>query len=50
MIVFAAFMHLLAISMVGRYAEATPDKATLVVVTAACCCRGRCCCRRRWSR
>lgn len=33
LIVFAAFMHLLAWSMVGRYAEAVPDKATLVVVS-----------------
>ncbi len=31
--VFAAFMHALAYSMVARYADATPDKATLVVVT-----------------
>src|SRR5436305_1145476 len=28
-------MHLLAISMVGRFADATPDKATLVVVTGS---------------
>ncbi|HEY1310309.1 MAG TPA: permease, partial [Pseudolabrys sp.] len=35
LIVFAAFMHLLAWSMVARYAEAgvMPDKATLVIVT-----------------
>ena len=33
LIVFAAFMHLLAWSMVGRYADAEPDKTTLVVVT-----------------
>ncbi len=33
LIVFAAFMHLLAWSMVGRYADAGPDKATLVIVT-----------------
>ena len=35
LIVFAGFMHLLAYSMVGRYAGARigPDKATLVVVT-----------------
>ena len=33
LVVFAAFMHLLAWSMVGRYAEAAPDKATLVVVS-----------------
>jgi ABC-2 type transport system permease protein len=33
LIVFAAFMHLLAVSMVGRFAEASADKATLVVVT-----------------
>ena len=33
LIVFAAFMHALAYSMVGRYAEAIADKATLVVVT-----------------
>ena len=33
LIVFAAFMHLLAWSMVGRYADAVPDKTTLVVVT-----------------
>lgn len=33
LIVFAAFMHLFAWSMVGRYAEAVPDKATLVVVS-----------------
>jgi ABC-2 type transport system permease protein len=33
LIVFAAFMHLLAWSMVGRYAGAVPDKATLVVVS-----------------
>ena len=33
LIVFAAFMHLLAWSMVGHYAGAGPDKATLVVVT-----------------
>ena len=35
LIVFAGFMHLLAYSMVGRYAGARigPDKATLIVVT-----------------
>ncbi len=35
LIVFAGFMHLLAYSMVGRYAATglLPDKATLVVVT-----------------
>lgn len=35
LIVFAAFMHLLAYSMVARYAEtgAEPDKTTLVVMT-----------------
>ena len=35
LIVFACFMHLLAYSMVGRYAATglLPDKATLVVVT-----------------
>jgi ABC-2 type transport system permease protein len=33
LIVFAVFMHLLAWSMVGRYADAGPGKATLVVVT-----------------
>ena len=33
LIVFAGFMHLLAYSMVGRYAGITPDKATLVAVT-----------------
>ena len=33
LIVFAAFMHLLAWSMVGPYAAVTADKATLVVVT-----------------
>jgi ABC-2 type transport system permease protein len=33
LIVFAAFMHLLAWSMVGRYAGAVPDKATLVAVS-----------------
>ena len=35
LIIFAGFMHLLAYSMVGRYAHAgvVPDKATLVVVT-----------------
>ena len=35
LIVFAGFMHLLAYSMVGRYAGAgiAPDTATLVVVT-----------------
>jgi ABC-2 type transport system permease protein len=35
LVVFAAFMHLLAWSMVGRYAEtgAHPDKAALVAVT-----------------
>jgi len=33
LIVFAAFMHLLAWSMVGRYADVAADKATLVVVT-----------------
>lgn len=33
LIVFAAFMHLLAWSMVGPYAAAAADKATLVVVT-----------------
>ncbi len=35
LVIFAAFMHLLAWSMVGRYADAgiMPDKATLVVVT-----------------
>ncbi|HZL38651.1 MAG TPA: permease [Pseudolabrys sp.] len=35
LIVFAAFMHLLAWSMVARYAEASvmPDKATLVMVS-----------------
>jgi ABC-2 type transport system permease protein len=33
LVVFAAFMHLLAWSMVGRYAGAVPDKATLVAVS-----------------
>jgi ABC-2 type transport system permease protein len=35
LIIFAGFMHLLAYSMVGRYAHAgiVPDKATLVAVT-----------------
>ncbi|HEY4973481.1 MAG TPA: hypothetical protein VII41_07725, partial [Steroidobacteraceae bacterium] len=33
LIVFAALMHLLAYSMVGAYAGALPDKATLVTVT-----------------
>jgi ABC-2 type transport system permease protein len=33
LIVFAVFMHWLAYSMVGRYAQAIADKATLVVVT-----------------
>jgi ABC-2 type transport system permease protein len=33
LIVFAVFMHLVAWSMVGRYAGAGPGKATLVVVT-----------------
>jgi ABC-2 type transport system permease protein len=33
LIVFAVFMHLLAWSMVGPYAAAAADKATLVVVT-----------------
>ena len=33
LIVFAAFMHALAYSMVGRYAQAVGDKETLVVVT-----------------
>lgn len=33
LIVFAVFMHALAYSMVARYAQAVPDKATLVVVT-----------------
>jgi ABC-2 type transport system permease protein len=32
LIVFAVLMHLVAWSMVGRYADAVPDKATLVVV------------------
>jgi ABC-2 type transport system permease protein len=32
LVVFAAFMHLVAWSMVGRYADAVADKATLVVV------------------
>ncbi len=33
LIVFAGFMHLVAYSMVGRYAGIAPDKATLVAVT-----------------
>src|SRR5262245_66675261 len=35
LVIFAAFMHLLAYSMVGRYAAAGigPDKATLIIVT-----------------
>jgi ABC-2 type transport system permease protein len=33
LIVFAVFMHALAYSMVARYAQAVPDKATLVAVT-----------------
>ncbi len=33
LIVFAGFVHLLAWSMVGPYANAAPDKATLVVVS-----------------
>ena len=33
LIVFVGFMHLLAWSMVGRYATALPDKTTLVAVT-----------------
>jgi ABC-2 type transport system permease protein len=33
LVVFVAFMHALAYSMVARYADAAPDKVTLVVVT-----------------
>jgi ABC-2 type transport system permease protein len=33
LILFAGLMHLIAWSMVGRYADAAPDKQTLVVVT-----------------
>lgn len=33
LILFAGLMHLIAWSMVGRYADAAPDKHTLVVVT-----------------
>jgi ABC-2 type transport system permease protein len=33
LIVFVGFMHLLAWSMVGRYAAAVPDKSTLIAVT-----------------
>jgi ABC-2 type transport system permease protein len=37
LIVFAAFMHLLAYAMVGRFADVgvDPDKASLVVITAS---------------
>jgi len=37
LIVFAAFMHLLAYAMVGRFADVgiAPDKASLVVITAS---------------
>ncbi len=37
LIVFAAFMHLVAYSMVGRFADVglDPDKATLVVITGS---------------
>jgi ABC-2 type transport system permease protein len=33
LLAFGAFMHLVALSMVGRFAGAAPDKATLVVIT-----------------
>ena len=33
LILFAALMHLIAWTMVGRYAGAVPDKPTLVIVT-----------------
>jgi len=51
LIVFVGFMHLLAYSLVRRYALTgiEPDKATLVVVTGICCCCCRRSCRRRWS-
>ena len=47
LIIFALFMHLLAYSMVGRYAGAriAPDKATLLVASGC----GPCFCRKRWS-
>jgi ABC-2 type transport system permease protein len=34
LILFAALMHLIAWTMVGRYADVTADKSTLVIVTA----------------
>jgi ABC-2 type transport system permease protein len=34
-VVFAVFMHVVAYWMVGRFADATPDKPTLVAITAS---------------
>jgi len=33
--IFVIFMHFVAYWMVGRYADATPDKATLITITAS---------------
>jgi ABC-2 type transport system permease protein len=35
LVLFAALMHLIAWSMVGRYADVTADKSTLVIVTGS---------------
>src|SRR5882672_684489 len=35
LVVFGVFMHLIASAMVGRFADAAPDKATLVVITGS---------------
>jgi ABC-2 type transport system permease protein len=34
LVLFAGLMHLIAWTMVGRYADAVPDKSTLVIVTS----------------
>jgi len=33
--IFVIFMHFVAYWMIGRYADATPDKATLITITAS---------------
>src|SRR5262245_21728757 len=35
LVVFGVFMHLIAAGTLGRYADAAPDKATLVAITGS---------------
>ena len=49
-VAFVIFMHLVAYWMVGRYADAAPDKQTLVAITASVLLSWLLMSRRRWNR